>query len=134
MDITITDALVWTLLGLSSIAVLVLIVVLSRLVSTLKRAETTMREVDTTLVEMRTAVVPLVGKAQITIDAVNAELLRIDGIITTFEEATDRVASTSEAVTDMVSAPMDIVTGFAQRVRKSWKEKRAESHAASSAE
>ena len=73
--------------------------------------------------------VPLLDKADITIDALNAELLRVDTIVTRVEEITDRVESTTRTVQDVANAPAEIVTDIADRVRRAWKRNRAESAA-----
>ncbi|HEY5541116.1 MAG TPA: hypothetical protein VIL41_06660, partial [Coriobacteriia bacterium] len=62
--------------------------------------------------------VPLLEKADITIDALNAELLRVDGIVSRIEEITDRVESTSRTVQGVANAPAEIVTDIADRVRR----------------
>jgi len=69
--------------------------------------------------------VPLLDKADVTVDAANAELLRIDGIVTRMEEVTDRVSATSRTVQEVANAPVEIVTDFADRVRHAWKTRKA---------
>ena len=66
-------------------------------------------------------VVPLIDKADVTVDALNAELLRVDAIVTRFEEISDRVETTSRTVQEVANAPVEIVTDFADRVRRAWK-------------
>ena len=75
-------------------------------------------------------VVPLLDKADVTVDALNAELLRIDGIVSRVEEITDRVESTSRTVQGVAAAPGEIVTDIADRVRRAWKRHQSESTAA----
>ena len=74
--------------------------------------------------------VPLLDKADVTIDALNAELLRIDGIVSRVEEITDRVESTSRTVQGVAAAPGEIVTDIADRVRRAWKRRQSENAAA----
>ena len=74
--------------------------------------------------DVRERLVPLLDKADVTVDAANAELLRIDGAITRFEDASARVSAASNTLADVVQAPADIVTGVADRVRRAWKERR----------
>ena len=78
-------------------------------------------------------IVPLLEKADITIDALNAELLRVDGIVSRIEEITDRVESTSRTVQGVANAPAEIVTDIADRVRRAWKRRQAEAAASSDA-
>jgi hypothetical protein len=73
--------------------------------------------------------VPLLDKADITVDALNAELLRLDAVITRVEEITDRVDSTSRTVQGVANAPAEIVTDIADRVRRAWKRRGAENAA-----
>lgn len=71
------------------------------------------------------SLLPLVQKADITVDALNAELLRVDMIVTRVEQVTERVSSTSHAVQDIVNAPVEMVTDVAGRVRRAWKSRRS---------
>lgn len=59
--------------------------------------------------DMDGRLVPLVEKIEVTVDAVNAELLRIDGIVTRFED-----------VSDAVNAPFDAVNAVGSRLRQAW--------------
>jgi hypothetical protein len=70
--------------------------------------------------------VPLLEKADITIDALNAELLRVDAIVSRVEGITDRVESTSRTVQGVANAPAEIVTDIAERMRRAWKRHQAE--------
>jgi hypothetical protein len=72
-------------------------------------------------------VVPLLDKADITIDALNAELLRVDAIVSRIEGITDRVESTSRTV-QAANARGDC-HDIADRVRRAWKRHQAESAA-----
>lgn len=62
--------------------------------------------------------VPLLDKADVTIDAVNMELLRIDGIVTTVEDATGRASDAAETVRDVVNAPVELVGELGVRLGK----------------
>lgn len=75
---------------------------------------------------LRDQVVPLLAKADVTVDAVNAEILRIDAIITSVEETSSRVSSASGTIHDIVTAPVEIVSGVADRVRRAWKDRHRE--------
>jgi hypothetical protein len=73
--------------------------------------------------ETRERLVPLLDKADITVDAANAELLRIDAAVTRFEDASVRVSAATGTLSEIVQAPAEIVTGVAGRVRRAWKER-----------
>lgn len=81
----------------------------------------TSRSLRATSDETRERLVPLLDKADVTVDAVNAELLRVDSIITRFEDTSEKVTSASNTITDIVNAPAEIVNEAASRFRQAWK-------------
>jgi hypothetical protein len=87
------------------------------------------RSLKTLAENLDARVMPLLEKADVTFDAVNAELLRADAIVSRIEEITDRVESTSRTVQGVANAPAEIVTDIADRVRRAWKRRQAESAA-----
>lgn len=54
--------------------------------------------------ELRSKLVPLLDKADVTVDAVNAELLRIDAIVTQAEEVGDAVSTASDFIRSPVNS------------------------------
>lgn len=89
-----------------------------------RQTAATMVSVRSLAEDTRTRLLPLLDKADVTVDAANVELLRIDAAITRFEEASVRVGAASSTLSGMVHAPADIVTGVAERVRHAWKDRR----------
>lgn len=79
--------------------------------------------------DSRERLVPLLEKADVTIDATNAELLRVDAIITRFEDASERVSNASGTLSGIVNAPTEIVTEVADRMRRAWKDRKRPSEA-----
>jgi ABC-type transporter Mla subunit MlaD len=90
----------------------------------LREVVETARSVRLLSEDTRERLVPLLDKTDVTVDAVNAELWRIDGVITRFEEASERVGKASNAINDIVNAPADIVTDVADKVRRAWRDRR----------
>lgn len=86
------------------------------------------RSVRTLSDDLDQRLVPLAEKADITLDAVNAELLRIDAIVTRFEDIGQRVDETSRTVADAANAPVEIVTDLADRVRRAWRSRKHGGH------
>lgn len=84
----------------------------------------TARSVHALSEETRDRLMPLLEKADVTIDATNAELLRIDAAITRFEDVSVRVSAASGTLTDIVQHPAEVVSGVADRVRRAWKDRR----------
>jgi hypothetical protein len=93
----------------------------------LVEARRSMRSLRVLADDLDARVVPLLEKADVTVDAFNAELLRIDTIVTSIEEITDRVGNTSRTVQEVANAPAEIVTDIADRVRRAWKRRQSES-------
>lgn len=60
---------------------------------------------------------PLIDRANTTLDNVNAELARMDGVVTQLEEVSDRVNSTTRVAQGIVEAPAAAVSGIAEGVR-----------------
>lgn len=117
---------------LSTVLVLGGIVVLGLAVWAVFELVAAARAVRNLSEEMRERLVPLLDKADVTIDATNAELLRIDAAITRFEEVSVRVAAASGTLTEIVQHPAEVVSGVAERVRRAWKDRRRHSQAPSS--
>lgn len=91
-----------------------------------REAIVTMRSLRQFAEETRQRLNPVLEKADVTVDAVNAELLRVDAIITRFEDASERVSSASGTISDIVNAPTDLVSNVASRVRRAWKSRHHE--------
>lgn len=109
------------------------IVVLIALVRTLSHVNQltdslakTSEEATKTMTEIRETTLPIVSKAEVTIDALNAEMLRVDGIITSLEQTSEKVATASETVTGLMNAPVEIVSGVTDRVLSMWRQKKAD--------
>ena len=120
------DILLMVLVGVAIIALGALVFVFVKARGTLQHLDTTLAEVTAAIADLHVQITPLASKAQVTIDAVNAELMRVDEIITTVEQATKRVGRTSDAVSGLINAPAGAVADLAGRVRKSFKGRRVE--------
>ncbi len=71
--------------------------------------------------------VPLSEKLDVTVDALNAELLRVDLIVDQLEGAVDRFTGTANTVREVVDAPIHLVSEVADRFRHGFR--RRGSHA-----
>ncbi len=78
----------------------------------------TLRSARTFFDEMDGRLVPLIEKVDITVDAVNAELLRVDGIVTQFQEVADNVTTATHVVRDAANAPAGIANAVGTGVRR----------------
>ena len=121
-----SDILKCVALGLGALVLLALFAALRSLSKFLKRSTTVVDEADKTISELRTTVLPILDKVDVTVDAVNAELLRVDNILSGIETASQKVTQTSETVSGIVATPVDFVAGFTDKLRRGWKTRRAE--------
>jgi len=62
--------------------------------------------------EMRLRLLPLLEKVDVTVDAFDAELLRVDGIMTDIEGVSGAVSS----ATDIIRTPVGVVAGLGSRL------------------
>ena len=68
--------------------------------------------------DLEERVPPLLDKADVSVDAVNAELLRVDLIVTQVEEVAERVSAASTAVHSIVNVPHEVVNELSERLRR----------------
>lgn len=61
---------------------------------------------------------PLIDRANETLDSVNAEMVRVDDIVSQLEQVSDRVSSTTRAASEIVGAPAAAVAGLGNGLRR----------------
>lgn len=74
------------------------------------------RGISTAVEDVRVRLVPLLEKADVTVDAANAELLRLDAIVTQAEEVGEAVSSAS----DFIRSPVNSAAQGLARVLRSF--------------
>lgn len=67
--------------------------------------------------DVRSRLVPLLDKADVTVDALNAELLRVDAIVTQAEEVGDAVSTAS----GIIRSPINSVASGVARLFRSFR-------------
>lgn len=94
-----------------TIALLVVAIVLVlALLYAVKVLVSAVRSVTAATEDVRSRLVPLLEKADVTVDAVNAELLRLDAIVTQAEGVGDAVSTASEFIRSPVSSAAQSIT------------------------
>ena len=63
----------------------------------------TLKDLRVAVEDVRVRLVPLLDKADVTVDALNAELLRVDAIVTQAEEVGDAVSTASDFIRSPVN-------------------------------
>jgi methyl-accepting chemotaxis protein len=110
LDVNVSDALGIALTVITIILVIAAIYVLRVLLKAIQRLLDAVEDV-------RSRLVPLLDKADITVDALNAELLRVDAIVTQAEEVGDAVSTAS----GIIRAPINSLASGVARVARSFR-------------
>lgn len=95
------------LIALVAVAIAVCVVAIAAMLRSLRAVE----EARSFVSRLDERLMPLLEKADVTVDALNAELLRVDGIVTQFEDASERVGTTARVARDAVGTPMRVIAG-----------------------
>lgn len=59
---------------------------------------------------------PIIEKADTSVDALNAEILRVDGILSDVERITNAAANTTQSVEKVANAPLEIAQSLSERL------------------
>jgi methyl-accepting chemotaxis protein len=96
----------------------VLIVLAGYAIWGVREVVATARSVRRASDELHESLPPLIEQARGTLSSVDAELSRINGVVTQIEEVSDRVTSTTRAAQEIVEAPAAAVSGLAEGARR----------------
>ena len=97
-----------------------LVAVAIGLVYALVRTGRTLGRVDKLLADVDREVVPLIGKAGVTVDEVNSELQRVGEITQAVVDLTEKVDSVAKAVESAISAPARKAAAFGAGVTQAF--------------
>lgn len=86
----------------------------------LLEAVRTLKSARTLADELVRSLPPLIEKADVTVDALSVELLRVDAIIGDVEELSMKVGYTVTVVQDAVNVPANAVNVAGERIREAW--------------
>ncbi len=102
------------------ILIVVAIVALGVVIYALVEAVGTMRAVRRVAEDLETRMPSLIDKADVAVDAFNAEMLRLDGIIDQVEDVTIRVSRTATLVQEVANVPAAAANVASERLRTVW--------------
>lgn len=94
-----------------------IVILIGFVIFVLLQLRRTLASVDELARNVNTELIPLLLKAQVTLDEVNSELARVDGIVTSLQEVSDRVQNTSDVAKKLVSTPAVKIAGLASGAR-----------------
>lgn len=77
------------------------------------------KELREAVEDVRSRLVPLLDKADVTLDAANAELLRLDGLVSQVENVGDVMSSAGE----FIRSPVSAAAGGLARIARSFKKR-----------
>lgn len=105
------------LVVLGAIALVVLIVILIRAAKTMGHVSKLAEQAEKELTPTLKRIDPLVDRAELTVDTINLELLRVDSILEDVEQVTDVAGKTADTVNAVTAAPTEAVVSLVDRVR-----------------
>ena len=108
-------------------AMVTIVFILRNLARLLDSTKRTMDETEQTIIELRTSLVPILEKADTSVEQFNNQMYRLDGILENFEHTSSKVAHTAEAASSAMQTPVDFVTGVTDKLMRGWRERRAHS-------
>lgn len=116
-------AAVLVILGI--VALVFLIIILYRASVTMKSVQNIAADAEKEVAPALTKVNPMVDKAELMLDTVNLEMLRVDAILEDVEQITDVAGKAATTVDAVTSAPAEAVTSIFDRIRGSLGTKRS---------
>lgn len=117
-------AAILVILGIVVLALIV--VILMRVNKTMKSVEHMAAEADKEITPVLAKVDPMVDKAELTIDTLNLEMLRVDAILEDVEQISSVAGKTATTVDTVTSAPADAVSSIVGHLRGTLSSKRKE--------
>ena len=105
------------LIILGVVALIVLIVVLVRAAQSMRHINEITAAAAADLAPSFKRVEPLVDRAELTMDTLNLELLRVDSILEDVEQVTDVAGKTADTVNAITNAPTNAVASLAEKLR-----------------
>ena len=116
-------AAVLVILGI--VALVFLVIILYRASVTMKSVQNIAADAEKEVAPALTKVNPMVDKAELMLDTVNLEMLRVDAILEDVEQITDVAGKAATTVDAVTSAPAEAVTSIVDRIRGSIGSKRS---------
>ena len=107
--------------GLVIALVIAALVTCGVMIFALVEAVRTLRSARKLFDDLGETVPPLVEKGDVVLDALGAEILRVDTIVDEIEQFTVKVSHTAAVVQDAVNAPANAVNVAGERIRGAWK-------------
>ena len=102
---------------LETILMIVLIMLAASAVYAVWAAVGTMRSVSTLADDLDDQLIPFIAHAESTLDAIDREVDRVDGIVAQIEEVSDTVSATTRAANEAVRKPLIKLAGVGGGVR-----------------
>lgn len=113
------------LVVLGIVALVFLVIILYRASLTMKSVQSMAAEAEKEVTPALAKVNPMVDKAELMLDTVNLEMLRVDAILEDVEQISDVAGKAATTVDAVTSAPADAVTSIVDRIRGSIGSKRS---------
>ena len=105
------------LVVLAVIALVYLVIVLSRAAKSMKDVNVITEEAAKEVTPVLKRTDSIVDRAELTLDTLNLELLRVDSILEDVEQVTDVAGSAADTVGTLANAPTNAVVSLADKLR-----------------
>lgn len=98
-----------------------IVILVAFVIIVLMQLKKTLTTIDDLAGNINSEIIPLLSKAQTTLDEINSELERVDGIVSTFQEVSDKVQNSTDIAKGMarkvVATPVVKIAGLASGAR-----------------
>ncbi len=105
---------------LNTIIVLAIVTLIGFISSVLVQLFRTLGSINQIVKDVNEEVVPMAEKLQLTIDEVNTELSRVDGIVKSAEGVSRKVDATTKVAQEIISSPLIKVAALSAGVKKAF--------------
>lgn len=100
-------------LAIQTIFVIAIVFLVGFIIIVLIQLKKTLVGIDELVRQVNTELIPILSKAQTTLDEVNSELSRVNGIVTSIHGVSERVQTTTDAAKKLVASPAIKLSGIA---------------------
>ncbi len=104
-------------LSIQTIFVFAIVLLVGFIIIVLVQLKKTLISIDELVKKVNTELTPLLSKARITLDEVNSELSRVNGIVNSIHEVSERVQNTTDVAKKIVASPALKLSGLATGLR-----------------
>jgi len=104
-------------LAIQTIFVIAVVLLVGFVIIVLIQLKKTLISIDVLVRQVNTELIPILSKAQTTLDEVNSELSRVNGIVNSIQDVSERVQTTTDTAKKLLGSPAVKLSGVATGLR-----------------